>query len=142
MKLFESINSQKGITLNSQLIDLLSIIDDNQLSVQEQNLKINEYIENLRDTMERRKQAINLYGSEGVPRFLVDEILSENGAELLDIDREKIKEIYVAASKDLSIMDTDKMKQLLKKNGYDENIATEFLYQIKDNDYFVKERHT
>jgi len=140
MKLFESINSQKGITLNNQLIDLLSIIDDDQLSAQEQNLKINEYIENLRVKNERKEQLIELYGQEGLPRFLLDDFLSK--IELSDEDREKIKEIYLSAFKDLSIIDTDRMKQVLNQNGCDEHIADYILRAIKENDYFIKARYT
>ncbi len=140
MKLFESINSPKGITLNNQLIDLLSIIDDDQLSVQEQNLKINEYIENLRAKKEKKEQFVELYEQEGFPRFLLDDFLSK--IELSDEDRGKIKDIYLSAFKDLSIIDTDRMKQVLNQNGCDEYIAEYILHEIKDNDYFIKARYT
>ena len=51
MKLLESIDCEKGITLNSQLVDLLSILDEN-ISQEHQDKKIKEYIENLRQKVE------------------------------------------------------------------------------------------
>ena len=46
MKLLESIRCKKGITLNSQLIDLLSILDED-MPREEQDRKIIEYIRKL-----------------------------------------------------------------------------------------------
>ncbi len=48
MKLFESISCSKGITLNSQIVDLLSIIDKDMFknSIEEKN---DEDLENLQE---------------------------------------------------------------------------------------------
>ena len=36
-KLLESVDCKKGITLNSQLVDLLSILDNTNISIEEQD---------------------------------------------------------------------------------------------------------
>ena len=46
-KLLDSVDCKKGITLNSQIVDLLSILDKD-ISIEEQNAQITEYIKSLR----------------------------------------------------------------------------------------------
>lgn len=66
MKLFESISNLKGITLNSQLVDLLSIIDDDSLTKDEQDKTITEYIAELKHRIdlleENKKPYVETYG--------------------------------------------------------------------------------
>ena len=57
MKLLENIGCERGITLNSQLVDLLLIIDNHDLSTEEQNREIEKYISELRDRQERYNSA-------------------------------------------------------------------------------------
>ena len=52
MKLLENFHGTKGITLNVQLAELLSILDED-ISKEEQDKKIIEYIQMIRETSEK-----------------------------------------------------------------------------------------
>lgn len=140
MKLFESISNEKGVTLNSQLVDLLSIIDDEQLTQKQQNRKIIEYISKLRERNNGLEQYKKQYGDDlGKIRFLLDTILDEMPGSFSNEQRKNIKEIYLDSVTDLSIFNTEKMKEKLKEAGIAETVAEYLLEEIKNGDYEAKE---
>ena len=121
MKLLESIiklnklknkYSKKGITLNSQLVDLLSILDEN-IPKEEQDKKIEEYISNLRDLENRYKDAVN---SGKKYEFSVNTVI-DNAKGISEDDKKKLKEIYLGHLSDLSVCDKSKMMKVLEEKG-------------------------
>lgn len=112
MKLLESIPCKKGITLNSQLVDLLSILDEN-IPKEEQDKKIEEYISNLRDLENRYKEAVN---SGKKYEFSVNTVI-DNAKGISEDDKKKLKEIYLGHLSDLSVCDKSKMMKVLEENG-------------------------
>lgn len=140
MKLFESIDNVKGITLNSQIVDLLSIIDDQELTVEQQDEKIIEYVSKLQERMNKKDEYIDKYGTElGKVRFLVETIIDEMPGDFSAEQRDAIKNIYLSSMADLSIVDTEKMKEKLRASQIDESVAEYLLTEIKDGDYDTKE---
>jgi len=138
MKLFESISCSKGITLNSQIVDLLSIIDDEELSIEEQDNKIVEYVTNLQDRINNLKSYIEEYRESGRARFILNDIVGILPFELNDKQREDICQIYLDAFKNSIVADTKEIKEELIKKEIPEEIAEYILVSIKDRDFIVK----
>ena len=75
MKLLENIGCEKGITLNSQLVDLLSIIDNKNLTEEQQNDAIVNYINNLKVIQEKYEKA-NSNGVYAKYKFFIQNAIS------------------------------------------------------------------
>ena len=125
MKLLENIGCEKGITLNSQLVDLLSIIDNKNLTEEQQNDAIVNYINNLKVIQEKYEKA-NSNGVYAKYKFFIQNAISS------------IK-IYLSNAKDLIVCNRDKMIQILQKEGFDESIHTKIMSDLKSKDYNAKE---
>ena len=138
MKLFESISCSKGITLNSQIVDLLAIIDNEELSIEEQDNKIIEYVTNLQNRINNLESYIEEYGESGKSRFILDDIFSTLPLELTDKPREDICQIYLDAFSNSIMVDTKAIKGELRKKEIPEEIAEYILVNIKDRDYRAK----
>ena len=135
MKLLENINCEKGITLNSQLVDLLSILDKSELSEEEKNIEIEKYIAELEDIQERFNEACK---SNNKYQFMVNDVIS--GIEGLESEQiEKLKNIYVSSISDLSTCNKEKMEKILKENGFDTGIHEQIMIDLKSKDYTAKE---
>lgn len=135
MKLLESIPCKKGITLNSQLVDLLSILDED-IPKEEQDRKIEEYLSNLRDLENRYKEAVN---SGKKYEFSVNTVI-DNAKGISEEDKEKLKGIYLGNLSDLSVCDKTKMMKILEENGlnpeYHSIIASQAMsYEAKEGIY-------
>lgn len=138
MKLFENISCLKGITLNSQIVDLLSIIDDKELTVEEQNNRIIEYVTNLQNRLNNLESYIEQYGKAGKIRFMAEDIVSESNFDLSDRQVEDLTQIYLDAFDNSTIADTKVIKDSLRKKNIPEEIAEYILVNIKDRDYRAK----
>lgn len=137
MKLLENIGCEKGITLNSQLVDLLSIIDNKNLTEEQQNDAIVNYINNLKVIQEKYEKA-NSNGVYAKYKFFIQNAISSmNG--LSDENRERLEKIYLSNAKDLIVCNRDKMIQILQKEGFDESIHTKIMSDLKSKDYNAKE---
>ena len=76
-KVLNAIKVKKGITLNSQLVDLLSILDKD-IPQEEQDKEINEYLENLRQIQEEYKKAKESAKVKGIAelyKFIIDKTI-------------------------------------------------------------------
>lgn len=135
-KLIESINCENGITLNSQIVDLLSILDKD-ISFQEQDMQITEYIENLRQMQldydkAKEKGEIERY------RFIIDKIvgtIAEIPADRID----EIKQLYLASIADMSLFTPSQMKGRLIASGFDPRINELIMKQASNMDFEAKE---
>ena len=74
-KLLESVDCKKGITLNSQLVDLLSILDNTNISIEEQDKQIIKYIEDLKQLQIEYHNAKEKGRSEQY-KLLIDKVLN------------------------------------------------------------------
>lgn len=134
MKLLQSLDCEKGITLNSQLIDLLSILDEN-ISPEEQDKKIQEYISNL----EKRQAEYIEAASHDVGtryKYLVETTIDAN-VSLSFVQREQLKRLYLANLS--NICDSNKIQQILQANGFEPSINETVLKDLKNLDYIAKE---
>ncbi len=135
MKLLENIECEKGITLNSQLVDLLLILDDTDLTTEKQDSKIEQYVEDLRDRQKRYQLACD---KGEMYQFLADEIMPS-------IDRlspeqiEQLKKIYLSNTSNLNVCNKQRMEQILKDNGFDESIYEKIMIKLNTRDYTAKE---
>lgn len=118
MKLLEDFHGTKGITLNVQLVELLSILDED-ISREEQDKKIIEYIQMIRETSEKYA---SLTGSNRYLVFVEDVI---NRVEnITDEQRQTLKSIYMSSLRDLSVCNKQVMQTRLQENGLDPNLHT------------------
>ena len=118
MKLLENFHGTKGITLNVQLVELLSILDED-ISREEQDQKIIEYIQMIRETSEKYA---SLTGSNRYLVFVEDVI---NRVEnITDEQRQTLKSIYMSSLRDLSVCNKQVMQTRLQENGLDPNLHT------------------
>lgn len=153
MKLFESISNLKGITLNSQLVDLLSIIDDDSLTKDEQDKTITEYIAELKHRIdlleENKKPYVETYG-ESMSRTIciLESIIDDIPGDITPEQRKKVKDIYLdvirthsknESKPDFSIVDSELMRKRVAELRIDEDVVEYILTQIKDRDYKAKE---
>lgn len=133
--LSESTNCEKGITLNPQLVDLLSILDE-KIPNDEQNKKINEYIENLRKMDQKYNEAKSKGTLEQV-KFMIDTAIDSIN---YDSDKkDKLKQIFYDSFEDNTIFMQDKMKQKLMENGFDVSLDEIVLKQVNNIDFYAKE---
>ena len=129
-------NIVEGITLNQQLVDLLSIIDENE-SLEEQNERINEYIQNLANLSKGYEK--------GGPKFALEHIINslENG--------DKLKRLLVnfygkKNNEKLDICDSEmnvsELYELLKNEGISieecQEINTLILKGLRETDFQAK----
>ena len=137
MKLLESVDCEKGITLNSQLVDLLSILDETSLSREEQDAEIERYIQDLKERQEKYELASSK-GTGAKYLFLVESVIDELGLKT-DEEKEKIKSIYLAGARDLSVCDKQKMLKVLNENGLSPEIHETIMRDLKTKDFTAKE---
>ena len=135
-KLLESINCEKGITLNSQLVDLMLILEEN-IPLEEQNNRINEYINNLADIQEKYKEVCEKGGIEQY-KFVIDKVV-ESIDEIPEKSKEQIKQIYLSSAIDNSLFDVNKMEHKLMDNNIDYNINSLIQKRAKSFDFVAKE---
>ena len=134
MRLLESLDCKKGITLNSQLVDLLSIIDES-IPPEEQDKKIQDYIASL----EKRQNEYIEASEQGVGarhKYLVDATIDANES-LSPEQREQIKSLYLSNLG--NIYDSSKMQQILQSSGFEPSINETVLKDLKNIDYTAKE---
>ena len=118
MKLLENYHGTKGITLNVQLVELLSILDED-ISREEQDKKIIEYIQMIRETSEKYA---SLTGSNRYLVFVEDVISRVEG--LTEEQKQILKNIYMSSLRDLSVCNKQVMQTRLQENGLDPNLHT------------------
>ncbi len=136
MKLLESIPCKKGITLNVQLVDLLSILDE-PISQEEQDKKIIEYIENLR-IKERENSEASEKGMTARYSYILDEIIAAPEGMSED-DKKELKSVYLSSVLDFSVCDKKKMLQILEQNGFDSSIHEDTIRNMGDMQFSAKE---
>jgi hypothetical protein len=108
-KLLESINCKKGITLNSQIVDLLSILDK-ETSIEEQNAQITKYIENLRQKQTEYYEAKQKGVSEQY-KFIIDTVI--DSIDSVPSDRiDEIKQLTMLGSIHYMFVKTEKHMQM------------------------------
>lgn len=134
MKLLSSIKCPKGITLNSQLVDLLSILDDNTISRDEQDARITTYIADL-VAVEKTYKSLATEAERG--SFIINKIVKD--LKLPENFQYKLKQLYLDANKDKTIFDLDKLNELLLANGFDESINIQVLKGIRNLDLETKD---
>lgn len=137
MKLLENIDCKKGITLNIQLVDLLLILDDNSLTVEQQNQKIENYINELRNRQDRYNEASSKGAFEKYQFLLEDVISSISG--LSPEHSERLKDIYLSNIADLSVCNAQKMIQILTENGFDSSFHKKIMSGLQTIQYTAKE---
>ena len=135
MNLINSIDCLKGITLNSQLVDLLSILDEQSLSIEEQDKRITEYIEKLQETVIGTTNA-EKNGKRVL--FILDSIINNN-TDIPQQQKEIVKQLYISNIRDFSICDTPKMKEILAQNGISPDVQDSLMKDLKNSDYRAKE---
>lgn len=136
-KLLESVDCKKGITLNSQLVDLLSILDNTNISIEEQDKQIIKYIEDLKQLQIEYHNAKEKGRSEQY-KLLIDKVL--NSIDDIPIDRiEDIKQLYLNSIDDFSFFDTNAMEHKLIENGFDYTFNKSILKQLKNIDFEAKD---
>jgi len=118
MKLLENFHRTKGITLNVQLVELLSILDED-ISKEEQDKKIIEYIQMIRETSEKYG---SLTGTDRYSVFVEDVISRVEG--LTEEQKQILKNIYISSLRDFSVCNKQVMQTKLQENGLDPNLHT------------------
>lgn len=118
MKLLESFGGTKGITLNAQLVELLDILDQ-KMPEEEQDRKIIEYIQMVKETSERYA---SLEGADRHKTFVEDVITQVEG--ITEEQRQELKNIYFSALKDLSVCNKQEMQKRLQEHGLDPKLHT------------------
>ena len=106
MKLMDGIQGKKGVTLNVQLVDLLSILDE-PISDAEKDQKIERYIALLKNLDARMKEA-----SAKGPMARYDFAISVATQTIPGIDDEtklKLKTVIMNSVRDLSVCDRELM---------------------------------
>lgn len=116
MKVMEGIRGKRGVTLNVQLIDLLSILDE-PISDAEKDAKIQSYIENLRAFDSRYKEAA-ARGPMARYEFAIDVGLTTLPS-LNDQQRANVKAVIMNSITDLSVCDKELMEEKLRRIGID-----------------------
>ena len=135
-KLLESVDCKKGITLNSQIVDLLSILDKD-ISIEEQNAQITEYIESLRQMQTEYYKAKEKGRSEQY-RFIIDKVV--DSIDEIPADRiDEIKQLYLASITDMSLFDPNQMEHKLIESGFDYKINELIMKQTSNMDFEAKE---
>lgn len=135
-KLLDSVDCKKGITLNSQIVDLLSILDKD-ISIEEQNAQITEYIKSLRQMQTEYYEAKQKGRSEQY-RFIIDKVV--DSIDEIPEDRiDEIKQLYLASIVDMSLFDSNQMEHKLIENGLDYKINELIMKQTSNMDFEAKE---
>ena len=134
-KLLDSVDCKKGITLNSQIVDLLSILDKD-ISIEEQNAQITEYIESLRQMQTEYYEAKQKGRSEQY-RFIIDKVV--DSIDEIPEDRiDEIKQLYLASIVDMSLFDSNQMEHKLIESGFDYKINELIMKQTSNMDFEAK----
>ena len=139
-KVLNAIKVKKGITLNSQLVDLLSILDKD-IPQEEQDKEINEYLENLRQIQEEYKKAKESAKVKGIAelyKFIIDKTI-DSIEGISPKQKEELKGIYMSSIGDMSIFDTEQMEQKLLEDGFDGSLNRLIQKQVKSMDFEAKE---
>ena len=136
MKLMEDYPGKKGITLNLQLVELLSILDE-QISEQEKDERIQKYIDNLRKSDESISE-IEKQGTMARYSFVVNEAISSLG-NLSSEQQELLKNIIMQSIPDLSVCDKSVMQQRIESAGIDKKAYEELIKYMGEHNYKAKE---
>lgn len=120
MKLLESLNCKKGLTLNSQLVDLLLILDGPG-TAEEKDARIEAYIQELSRTQEEYLAACN---SGHKFDFTVDKII-DLVPGISPEEKESLKKIYLDNLQGLAVCDKNHMMQVLSEQGFSPELHTE-----------------
>ena len=136
MKLMDNVQGTKGITLNLQLVELLSILDEPG-SPEEKDAKIQSYIDNLRE-IDRKYTEATERGSASRYEFAIDEaILSIEG--ISDEQRVLLKNTLLQSLPDLSICDKELMEQRLSGIGFNPDIYSNLIRILGEKQFSAKE---
>lgn len=135
-KILSSIKCEKGITLNSQIVDLLSILDK-KISIEEQNTQITEYIENLRK-MQTEYYEVKQKDISEQYRFIINKVV--DSIDEIPKDRiNEIKQLYLKSIDDMSLLNPNQMEHKLIENGFDYTNNELIMKQINNMDFEAKE---
>ncbi len=135
-KLLDSVNCKKGITLNSQIVDLLSILDK-EIPIEEQNAQIMEYIENLKQIQIEYHEA-KQKGTYVKYRFVMNKVI--DAIDSVPSDRiDEIKQLYLKSIADMSLFSPDEMKNKLIENGFEDTLNETILKQLNNMNFEASE---
>lgn len=133
--LLESVG-QKGITLNSQLVDLLNIVGNETITIEEQDRMIDDYLKKLKERQEAYKTA----DSKGMGTkidFLLSQILP-NISEITGKENE-VKSVFLKALSSNSICDSEFMHNELQNIGIAPDIYEKVIVQLSGLDIRAKD---
>lgn len=132
-------NNIKGITLNQQLVDLLSIIDDVE-SKEEQDARINKYISELA----KRANGYSKMGEKYAVSYVIDSVCSKYpNTEISKI----VMQVYSQKNnKDREVCDSnavvsaiyEKLQNYGMSREYCENLNTSILKTLRETDFSAK----
>jgi len=126
----------KGITLNSQLIDLLSILDED-ISDSAKDKKIEAYISSLKEKAEKIKE-LKAKGRIEVPKHMLNEALNEIPG-LTNYERRAVEKLYLDSVQSLEICDAKKIEDKLSNRGLSRYIHREIIRLIAEKETYAKE---
>lgn len=136
MKLLENIDCQKGITLNSQLVELLMFLDNDE-NPEIQDKMIEEYLSTLEKRQKPYLEAKSKEdGSEVI--LILQEVLSTIEG-LSSEQRTTLMSLYQNSLGGMRICDNEYMSNLLENNGFDRKINTDIMKQLRNLDFTAKE---
>lgn len=133
IKLLEELKCPKGMTLNSQLVDLFFILEDENLTIEDQNKAIEEYRDKLVDR-QKRYEYIKKNHPKDVTKFVLNEVL-----EKLGITEQDIKDIYMDSVTNGRIFDKEQMEKTLQNKGFDPDINNQLYRTLNNMDFMAKE---
>ena len=133
----KDISCPKGITLNSQLVDLLSIIDED-IPESEKDKKILVYLRNLNKRTEKYKD-LKMKGNRiKMFRYMLNEALSKIPG-LTDYERKVVEKLYIDSIPSLGLCDASEMRKKLSERGLSKDIHEKIFKIIKEQDSTAKE---
>lgn len=127
---------QKGITLNSQLVDLLNIVGNETLTIEEQDRIIDAYLEKLKERQEAYKTAESK-GLGAKIDFLLSQILP-NISEIVGKETE-LKSVFLKALSSNSICDSEFMHNELQNIGINPSLYEKVIIQLGGLDIRAKD---
>ena len=136
MKLLENIDCQKGITLNSQLVELLMFLYNDE-NPEIQDKRIEEYLSTLEKRQKQYLEAKSKKDGSEVT-FILREVLSTIEG-LSGEQRTILISLYQNSLGGMRICDNEYMSNLLENNGFDRKINTDVMKQLRNLDFTAKE---
>ena len=126
----------KGITLNSQITDLLSILDED-ISESAKDKKIVAYISSLKE----REEKINELRAKGrieLLKYMLNEALGQIPG-LTNYEKRAVERIYIDSLPTLEVCDAKKIGDKLSDRGLSRDIHRKIFKLIAEKETFAKE---